>query len=260
MAIVTEYAMSKVVRAIADPENKATAMTVKLFADCGVTVFTPAKVEETAYTLYKSLSAWFMARESAGQNEESPENKAVIDAYAKAARKAAHDWFVMFGSKPAKKDGDPARAFVALNYAEMGILGEIRERAQHSVKDVNDTAKLSKKFLEYLTLETARLLDGKPYIRLGEDELSATKKAANADKATKSAKTRADNADKKQKQQEQEQAQQLATAQQAQADAEKKFADAAALITEAITLVEQSHATDIEKASIIGRLKAAIGQ
>ncbi len=262
MAIITEYAMSKVARAIADPENKATGYTVKVLAENGVTVWTPAKIEDAAFSLYKALSAWFMARESAGTEEDSTENKAIIDAYAKAARKAAQDWFVMFGSKPAKKDGDPARAFVALNYAEMGILGEIRERAQQSVKDVNDTAKLSKKFLEYLTVETARLLDGKPYVRLGESDLAETRKAANADKAAKSANTRAKNQEKKDQQEEEKQElQQTAQqAQQAQADAEKKFADAAALIAEAIALVEQSHATDIEKASIIGKLKAAIGQ
>ena len=260
MAIITEYAMANMARAIADPENKIVGYTAKALAENGVTLYTPAKIETVAYDLYKALGAWFMTRESVGVNDDTAENKAIIDAYGKAARKAATDWFVMFASKPAKKDGDPARAFVALNHVEMGILGEIRERAQTDAGDVNDTAKVSKKFLQHLTLETARLLDGKPYVRLCDDDIAATHKANNADKAAKSAKTRADNADKKQKQQEQEQEkqQQLATAQQAQADAEKKLSDAKTLIAEAIELVKSSSATELEKAAIIGKLSAVI--
>ena len=262
MAKITEYAMAMAARKVANPDDKATAYTPKLFAEVGETAITPTSAEENAWALYKALSAWFTAREEAGVNEDTEDNSAILSAYAKAARHAASEWFKMHATKPGKKDGDNARPFVALNHAEMGILGEICEAARKAAGGIDDTAKLSKKFMQFLIVETARLLDGKPYTRLTEADLAATKKAANEAKKAKASQTRRENTDKAAKEDadKQEQAQALANAEQAQADAEKKLADATALIADAITLVEQSHATEIEKASIIGKLKAAMGQ
>lgn len=262
MSNITEFAMANVARRIADGGDKSTQMTVKLFAECGETALTPEKCKDTAWNVYKAFAAWFMARENAGIDEDTEDNKAIIAAYAKGARTAAKDWFILFGSKPGKKEGDVPRPFVAMDNVEVGIIGDLIGYSRRDANGVEDSEKLKKIFTKYLILETARLLDGKPYVRLSEDDRKAADEAANKAKREKSTQTR--NSNKSKVEEANDKADKAEAdkkkAEQAQADAEKKLSDATALIAEAIALVEQSHATDIEKASIIGKLKAAIGE
>lgn len=58
--------MAKVVRRIADSNDTSTQLTAKLFAECGVTVYTPDMVKELAWNVCKAFSAWFDARERVG--------------------------------------------------------------------------------------------------------------------------------------------------------------------------------------------------
>ena len=254
MAKITEFAMAKVVRRIADSEDTATQLTAKLFAECGVTGFTPETVKGKAWDVCKAFCAWFEAREKAGKEEESEENTALLNAYAGQARTASREWFKLFAVKPGKKSGDEPRAFVGMSNVETGLMGELVGFSRKEVGKVDDD-KLARVFTKYLILETANLLDGKPWIRLSDEARKEADKAANKKKREKSTQTRETNQEKLDKANDK--------AEQAEADkaeAEKKLSDASVLIAEAITLVEASHATDIEKAAIIGKLKAAIGK
>lgn len=259
---ITEFAMASVARRIADGGDKATQMTIKLFAECGETALTPDKCKDTAWNVYKAFAAWFMARENAGVEEDTDDNKAIINAYAKAARTAAKEWFILFGSKPGKKEGDAPRAFVAMDNVEVGIIGDLIGYSRRDANGVEDSEKLKKIFTKYLILETARLLDGKPYVRLSEEDRKAADKAANDNKREKSTQTRESNKDKLDKANDKADKAEAdkKKAEEDKAEAEKKLADVVSLVTEAITLVEASHATDVEKAAIIGKLKAAIAQ
>lgn len=262
MSNITEFAMAKVVRRIADSNDTATQLTAKLFAECGVTVYTPDTVKELAWNVCNAFSAWFDARERVGVDNDTDDNKAVLNAYAAKARDAARDWFKVFAVKPGKKEGDEPRAFVGMDNVETGIIGDIIGYSRKEAGGVDDDAKLARVFTKYLILETERLLDGKPYVRLSEESRKQADAAANKVKREKSTQTR--NSNKSKVEEANDKADKAEAdkkkAEQAQADAEKKLSDATALIAEAIALVEQSHATDIEKASIIGKLKAAIGE
>lgn len=103
MSNITEFAMAKVVRRIADSNDTSTQLTAKLFAECGVTVYTPDTVKELAWNVCKAFSAWFDARERVGVDNDTDDNKAVLNAYAAKARDAARDWFKVFAVKPGKK-------------------------------------------------------------------------------------------------------------------------------------------------------------
>lgn len=262
MSNITEFAMAKVVRRIADSNDTSTQLTAKLFAECGVTVYTPDTVKELAWNVCKAFSAWFDARERVGVDNDTDDNKAVLNAYAAKARDAARDWFKVFAVKPGKKEGDEPRAFVGMDNVETGIIGDIIGYSRKEAGGVDDDAKLARIFTKYLILETERLLDGKPYVRLSEESRKQADAAANKVKREKSAQTR--NSNKSKVEEANDKADKAEAdkkkAEQAQADAEKKLSDAEALIKEAIELVKQSHATEIEKASIIGKLSAAIGQ
>ena len=261
MAKITEFAMANAIRRIADPNDTATNLTNKLFAECGVTGFTPDVVKDKAWDVCKAFCAWFEAREKAGHEEESDENVALLNAYAGQARTASREWFKLFAVKPGKKPGDEPRAFIGMSNVETGLMGELVGFSRKEVGKVDDE-KLARVFTKYLILETANLLDGKPWIRLSDEARKEADKAANKKKREKSAQTRESNQDKLDKANDKADKAEAdkEKAQKAQKDAEKKFTDAAALITKAITLVEASHATDIEKAAIIGKLKAAIGE
>lgn len=254
MAKITEFAMANVARRIADSNDTATQLTAKLFAECGVTGFTPETVKGKAWDVCKAFCAWFEAREKCSHNDETDENVALLRAYAGQARTASREWFKLFAVKPGRNPGDEPRAFVGMDGVETGLMGELVGYSRREVGKVDDD-KLARVFTKYLILETANLLDGNPWIRLGDEARKEADKAANKKKREKSTQTRETNQEKLDKANDK--------AEQAEADkaeAEKKLADVVSLVAEAITLVEASHATDIEKAAIIGKLKAAIGK
>lgn len=255
MANVKEFAMATVVRRIADSNDTATKMTAKLFAECGVTTTTPDTAENYAWDVCKTFSAWFDAREKAGVDNETDDNKAILNAYAAQARGAAREWFKLFAVKPGKKEGDEPRPFVGMDNVETGIIGDIIGYSRKEAGGVDNDAKLARIFTKYLILETERLLDGKPYVRLSEAQRKEADKAANAKKREKSNQTRKTNQDKVD-----EANDKADKAEQDLAAAEKKLSDAETLIKEAIELVKSSSATELEKAAIIGKLNAAISK
>lgn len=192
-----------------------------------------ANLNNLAKRLYIAVSHMMELRESNADKSDITDAENTVKAL-------ADSFYLEIGTRPAHNKQDKPRPSYGVRYADFALFGEMVNSALTMVK--NDVTKVTDKFFEILIVATNRLLNGKALSRISEIDIAKAKKEIVKAKAEKSAETKAENKSKLEETEEQ-----LATAK-AEIEALKSNS---INISELISMIQNSHATNDEKLAMI---------